>query len=173
MPSDMVVQLGERSYPIHLCWERLGEIGGFVRGLKCPTGCVVLTDENVAPLYGDHVLASLKESALAPQIIVIPAGEEQKSLTTLGFICERMAEMRIDRQSLLVALGGGVVGDLGGFAAATYLRGIPYVQVPTTLLAQVDSSVGGKTAVDLPQGKNLVGAFHQPLGVFIDASMLI
>jgi 3-dehydroquinate synthase len=102
----------------------------------------------------------------------MPPGEEQKSLPVLQSVCEQMVEAGLDRRSLLVALGGGVIGDLGGFAAASYMRGIPYVQVPTTLLAQVDSSVGGKTAVNLPQGKNLVGAFYQPAGVLIDVELL-
>jgi 3-dehydroquinate synthase len=105
-------------------------------------------------------------------LIEISAGEQQKSIATFGGLCRRLVDLGLDRQSVLVALGGGVVGDLGGFVAASYMRGIPYLQVPTTLLAQVDSSVGGKTAVNLPEGKNLVGAFYQPVGVYIDSSVL-
>ncbi len=172
MQEDTIVRLGERSYPIRFCVEGLAEIGPFVRDLHRPTSCAVLSDENVAPLYAETVTASLARADFAPRTVVIPPGEEQKSLERLGWVCQRLLEAGLDRGSLLVALGGGVVGDVGGFAAATYMRGIPYVQVPTTLLAQVDSSIGGKTAVNLPQGKNLVGAFHQPIGVFIDASVL-
>jgi len=172
MRSDVVVQLGRRSYPIRFCVEGLGEIGSFVGGLHPPGRCAILSDANVAPLYGEQVSGSLEEAGFAPETVVIPAGEDQKSLAGLGSICERFVEMGLDRQSLVVALGGGVVGDVGGFAAATYMRGVPCVQAPTTLLAQVDSSVGGKTAVNLPQGKNLVGVFHQPLGVLIDVSVL-
>jgi len=172
MGSDIVVQLGERSYPIRFCSERLGEVGSFVRDLAAPTRCAVLTDENVGPLYAGTVSDSLEAAGLGAEVITIPAGEEQKSLAVLETICRRMVNAGLDRKSLLVALGGGVVGDVGGFAAASYMRGIPCVQVPTTLLAQVDSSVGGKTAVNLPEGKNLVGAFYQPVGVFIDAAVL-
>ena len=172
MTSDITVELGERSYPIRFCAGGLGEIGGFASEL-CPASRVaLLTDENVAPLYAGPVRQSLEAAGCEVHQIVIPAGEEQKCLAVLGRVCEQMVEAGLDRRCLLVALGGGVIGDLGGFAAASYMRGIPYVQAPTTLLAQVDSSVGGKTAVNLPQGKNLVGAFYQPVGVFIDADVL-
>ncbi len=172
MCSDIVVQLGERSYPIRFRAGALDEVGRFVKDVHRPTRCAVLTDENVARLYAEAVTGSLGLAGCEVRCIVIPPGEAQKSLETLGRVCAQMLDAGLDRRSLLVALGGGVVGDLGGFAAATFMRGIPYVQVPTTLLAQVDSSVGGKTAVNLPQGKNLVGAFHQPAGVFIDAAVL-
>ena len=172
MPDDITVRLGQRSYPIHFCAGGLREIGFFARELCRPGRCVALTDENVAPLYADLVGNALATEGFEPETIVIPSGEAQKRLETFGRLCENMIEAGLDRRSLLVALGGGVVGDLGGFVAASYMRGIPYLQIPTTLLAQVDSSVGGKTAVNLPQGKNLVGAFYQPVGVFIDVSVL-
>jgi len=172
MRHETVVKLGERSYPIRFCAGALEGVGSFARGLARPCRCALLTDENVGPLYGRVVCDSLAGAGFEPCTLTIPPGEEQKSLQTFGQLCERLVEAGLDRKSLLVALGGGVVGDLGGFVAASYMRGIPYIQVPTTLLAQVDSSVGGKTAVNLTQGKNLVGAFHQPIGVFIDASVL-
>ncbi len=172
MPPEITVRRGERSYPIHFCVDCLGRIGSFARRLNPSGKCAVLTDENVGPLYGDTVCGSLAAEGFEPHRISIPAGEEQKNLQRFGRLCEELVEAGLDRKSLLVALGGGVVGDIGGFVAASYMRGIPYLQVPTTLLAQVDSSVGGKTAVNLPQGKNLVGAFYQPAGVFIDTSVL-
>jgi len=172
MDSQITVELGERSYPIHFCADGLEGIGAFAARQHPPSRCAVLTDQNVRPLYGRTVCTSLRAAGFQATEITIPAGEEQKCIEVLGEVCERMVEAGLDRRSLLVALGGGVIGDLGGFAAACYMRGIPYLQVPTTLLAQVDSSVGGKTAVNLPQGKNLVGAFHQPVGVFINASVL-
>lgn len=172
MQEDITVQLGERSYPIRLCSGGLGDVGEFVGSLHRPTRCALLTDENVAPLYGETVAASIEAAGCATHTIVIPAGEEHKNLRTFERVCQELLEAGLDRESLLVALGGGVVGDVGGLVAASYMRGIPYVQVPTTLLAQVDSSVGGKTAVNLPQGKNLVGAFYQPVGVLIDADVL-
>ncbi len=173
MSSDVVVQLGDRSYPIQFCAEGLGAVGRFARSLLRPGRCAILTDENVGPLYADAIRCSLAAEGFTPHLVVIPAGEGQKTVETFGRVCEALLEGGLDRQSLLVALGGGVVGDIGGFVAASYMRGIPYLQVPTTLLAQVDSSVGGKTAVNLPQGKNLVGAFYQPVGVFIDVRVLL
>jgi len=172
MADEIVVELGERSYPIVFRYDALGEVGAFAQRTVAAGRCVVLSDDNVAPLYGDRVEESLREAGFEPQTMVIPPGEEQKSLDTYGRLCRELVAAGLDRSSALFALGGGVVGDLGGFLAATYMRGIPYMQIPTTLLAQVDSSVGGKTAVNLPEGKNLVGAFHQPKGVFIDTSVL-
>ncbi|NOY82252.1 MAG: 3-dehydroquinate synthase [Kiritimatiellaeota bacterium] len=125
--------------------------------------CFVITDDTVGPLYLAPLVRVVKEvGARSCATTAFPAGEASKTLATLGDLCRRAVENGLDRQALFIALGGGVVGDLTGFAAATYMRGVAYIQVPTTLLAMVDSSVGGKTAVDLPEGKNLVGAFHQP-----------
>ncbi len=133
---------------------------------------VVVSDSNVFPLYGEGLLRSLKEANFAADSFTFPAGEENKQLSTFENILLFLAEKHLTRTDFIIALGGGVTGDMAGFAAACYLRGIPFVQIPTTLLAQVDSSVGGKTAVDLPQGKNLVGAFHQPSLVLIDPDTL-
>lgn len=132
----------------------------------------IVTDSNVAPLYASTVSDSIKASGLDVYTMTLPAGEEHKTLSTVSGIYAFLAENRFTRSDILVALGGGVVGDISGFTAATYLRGIRSVQIPTTLLAQVDSSVGGKCGVDLPQGKNLVGAFNQPNRVLIDTDVL-
>lgn len=172
MSDQITVDLGERSYPIRLGTDELDGVGEFLRAQLSPTSCAVLSDENVAPLYAGTVVDSLQAAGFDSHLVQIPAGEEQKSIETFGRLCRRLVDLGLDRKSVLVALGGGVVGDLGGFVAAGYMRGIPYLQVPTTLLAQVDSSVGGKTAVNLPQGKNLVGAFYQPVGVYVDSSVL-
>ncbi|WP_454945729.1 3-dehydroquinate synthase [Cryptobacterium curtum] len=133
---------------------------------------VIISDSNVAPLYVQPIRASLKEAALRPLDIVVPAGEPSKSIECLGEIWRALASKQVDRDCVVVALGGGVVGDLAGFAAATYLRGVSFVQVPTTLLAMVDSSVGGKTGIDLPEGKNLAGSFLQPRYVCADLDTL-
>lgn len=133
---------------------------------------VIVTDSDVNPLYGQRVLERLKETTRPVDIIEIPAGESSKSLETVLGVARRLVELSASRKSLLIALGGGVVGDVTGFVASVYMRSIPYIQIPTTLLAQVDSSVGGKTGVDLPEGKNLVGTFYQPKAVYIDLSVL-
>ncbi len=133
--------------------------------------CVV-SDSNVAPLYGARAVESLRRAGFEAATFIFPAGEESKRLATVADMYAAFADARLTRADFAVALGGGVTGDMCGFAAATYLRGIPFVQIPTTLLSQVDSSVGGKTGVDLPQGKNLVGAFWQPALVLIDPDTL-
>ena len=133
---------------------------------------VIVTDSDVNPLYGQRVLERLKETTRPVDIIEIPAGESSKSLETVDGVARRLVGLSASRKSLLIALGGGVVGDVAGFVASIYMRSIPYIQIPTTLLAQVDSSVGGKTGVDLPEGKNLVGTFYQPKAVYIDLSVL-
>jgi 3-dehydroquinate synthase len=132
----------------------------------------IITNPTVNALYGDIAKSSLSGAGFAVTMIEIPDGEEYKCAATLSGVYDELIEAGLDRKSCVVALGGGVVGDLAGFAAATYLRGIPFVQVPTTLLAQVDSSVGGKTAIDHPRGKNLIGAFYQPRLVLIDVETL-
>lgn len=133
---------------------------------------VLVTDSNVGPLYAEKLRASLKQAGFAVTVYTFPAGEQSKTLSTIGAMYSAFSHARIARSDFVVALGGGVCGDMCGFAAATWLRGLPFIQVPTSLLAQVDSSVGGKTGVDLPEGKNLVGAFHQPSLVLIDPSTL-
>lgn len=133
---------------------------------------VVIADSTVAALYGEKVMSMLKDAGLSADIMEFPAGEESKTPETVVSISRRLVELGADRETALIALGGGVTGDIVGFAASLYMRSIPYIQIPTTLLAQVDSSVGGKTGIDLPEGKNLLGAFYQPRFVFIDLQFL-
>ena len=132
----------------------------------------ILSDRNVAALHGKAVHDTLAVMGLDPELIEIPSGEAAKSIQTCLEVVEKLIQAGADRTSALIALGGGVVGDITGFIASTYMRGIPHIQIPTTLLSQVDSSIGGKTAIDLPTGKNLMGSFHQPKAVFIDLSFL-
>ena len=150
----------------------LPSVGREVTACTKARRCAVVAGENVFPLYGETVLESLRSAGLEAMPMVIPAGEQTKCLQRYGELLTFLAENRFTRSDCIVALGGGVTGDLSGFTAATYQRGIPYVQVPTTLLAAVDSSVGGKTAIDLPQGKNQVGAFYQPALVLCDTDTL-
>jgi len=166
------VPLANRSYPIHIGAGLLADLGKHCARLKLGQRCVVISDATVARRYRKPALASLKAAGFAPVFISQPAGEKSKTLKNVQACYEQLAKHRIERGSFVVALGGGVVGDLAGFVAATYLRGIDFVQVPTTLLAQVDSSVGGKVGVNLPAGKNLVGAFHQPKLVLCDLDTL-
>lgn len=161
---EIDVNLKENGYRITIKSGILAEIGAYVKAKRV----LVVTDENVAPLYLDKVLSGLENASS----LVLPAGEHTKALVYLNDIYKALIENNITRTDTLIALGGGVIGDLAGLAAATYLRGIPYIQVPTTLLAQVDSAVGGKVAIDLEQGKNLVGAFYQPACVLIDPNTL-
>ena len=146
--------------------------GEYVRKLSNAQKVTVITDTNVAPLYQWKVLNSLVKEGFQVTTHMFKAGEESKTLSTIAEMYNTLADFKMTRKDLVLALGGGVTGDMAGFAAATYLRGIDFIQVPTSLLAQVDSSVGGKTGVDLPHGKNLVGAFHQPIAVLIDPDTL-
>ena len=169
MTSIIHVELGERSYPIIIGGGLLGggfDLGEYVRG----DDCLVVSNETVAPLYFDKLLPNLDGRSV--DSIALPDGEAYKTVETMQRILDRLVSMRANRDTTIVALGGGVVGDIAGFAAACYMRGVNFVQVPTTLLAQVDSSVGGKTGVNHPQGKNLIGAFHQPQAVLIDTDTL-
>jgi len=166
------VPLGDRSYSIKIGNGLLPKLGVECRRLKLETRCAVVTDRTVGPLYAKAALASLRQAGFAPVEIRVPTGETAKSLRTIHACYDQLARHRIERSSFIVALGGGVVGDMAGFLAASYLRGIGFVQVPTTLLAQVDSSVGGKVGVNLKAGKNLVGAFYQPRLVLCDLDTL-
>jgi 3-dehydroquinate synthase len=166
------VPLVGRSYSIHVGQGLLASLGHHCRRLRLGNRCAVLTDRNVGPLYGDGVLDSLRTAGFDPLLVTVPAGEGAKHLKVVSQCYDQLATHRLERRSFVVALGGGVVGDLAGFVAATFLRGIDFVQVPTTLLAQVDSSVGGKVGVNLRAGKNLVGAFHQPRLVLCDLDTL-
>lgn len=167
------VDLGKHAYDIEIAAGLLPQIGAKVKAL-CPKAskAVIISDTNVAPLYGAALQQSLAEAGLPAAIITIEAGEQSKNMQVLSEVLEQIAESGLTRSDVLVTLGGGVVGDLGGFAAASFMRGIAFVQVPTSLLAQIDSSVGGKVAVDLKAGKNLAGAFYQPKAVFIDTDLL-
>ena len=172
--STVGVELGERSYRIFIEAGALREIGSRVSAAieNRSRQVIVVTDENVAEHYLSGVQASLSGSGFQVVSVVVPAGETSKSTAELDRLWQKMIQSGANRDSLIVALGGGVVGDLAGFAAATLFRGVDLVQVPTTLLSQVDSSVGGKTGINLPQGKNLVGAFYQPQLVLIDPRVL-
>ncbi len=162
------VSLGTRSYDIKIARNLLAGLGADCATLQLGKKCAVITDTNVATRFAKPALASLKRAGFEPVLVTVPAGETAKRLKQFESCLNQLAEHRLERKSFIVALGGGVVGDLAGFVAASYLRGIPFVQVPTTLLAHVDSSVGGKTGVNLVAGKNLVGAFYQPRLVLCD-----
>ena len=166
------INLGERSYPIYIGRNNLDMVGELMKqkGLNGKAACI--TNPTVGKLYGNRVIDSLGKAGFEVFRIDIPDGEEYKSLEWLSYIYDKLTEYKMERQSPIVALGGGVVGDIAGFAAATYLRGVPYIQVPTTLLSQVDSSVGGKTGVNHPKGKNLIGAFYQPKMALLDVDVL-
>jgi 3-dehydroquinate synthase len=166
------VQLGNRSYAIKIAPALLKTIGGECTRMKFAEHCAIITDKNAGKYFAKAVFDSLVRAGFSPSLITVAAGETAKSLRTVEHCYDQLAAHRLERKSFIVALGGGVVGDLAGFVAATYLRGIPFVQIPTTLLAQVDSSVGGKTGVNLRAGKNLAGAFYQPRLVLCDLDTL-
>ena len=168
----LTVELPERSYEILIGSGLLSGCGEEIRAVTKATRLAVVTDSNVAPLYLQTVLDRLETAGFEAFSVTFPAGEASKNIHTLELLYERFAEEGLTRGDGVVALGGGVTGDLAGFAAATMFRGVDLIQIPTTLLAQVDSSVGGKTAIDLPQGKNLVGAFYQPKLVLADTDCL-
>jgi 3-dehydroquinate synthase len=172
MLERLTVGLGERSYPIWVGDGILERLGEALHAVDFPRQVAVITNPTVHGLHGERVLNALARDGYAASVVMIPDGEEYKSLRTLEQIYDALIGGGFDRYCGLIALGGGVVGDITGFAAATFLRGVPYVQVPTTLLSQVDSSVGGKTAINHPLGKNLIGAFYQPRHVHIDVSTL-
>ena len=167
--QTLKVSLGERSYPIHIGSGLLADSALLERSISAEQ-VLVVTNETVAPLYLERLEKGLQ--ARRTSTLVLPDGEQYKTLDTFSRIVDRLIELRFHRDACVVALGGGVVGDVAGYAAASYQRGIAYVQVPTTLLAQVDSSVGGKTAVNHPSAKNMIGAFHQPVSVLIDTDTL-
>lgn len=170
--KEIQVGLGARSYPIIIRQGLLADVGLDLKKRAIAKRYVVVSDDSVADLYAETVIASLLDADLPVELVTFPAGEASKHLATVGTLSSRLAQIGIDRKDALIALGGGVCGDITGFLAAVYMRGIPFVQIPTTLLAQVDSSVGGKTGVDIPEGKNLVGAFYQPRCVYIDSTVL-
>ena len=166
------VNLKDRSYQILIKNDLFNGIGKHIKDIVKTKNLCIITDENIARLYMESLETELSVISKEPLIIIIPPGEEQKNLSTVSMIYDKLLERTFDRNSTILAFGGGVVGDIAGFTAATFLRGIDYMQIPTTLLSQVDSSVGGKTGVNHVLGKNLIGAFHQPKRVLIDPLLL-
>ena len=159
-------------YPALIGSGLLDQLGECVRKYLLRKTCAIISDSNVAPLFGDRVSRSLTSAGFQPTLITIPSGETSKTLEQAGGICDQMIAAGLDRQSFVIGLGGGVIGDISGFVAAIFLRGIPHVQIPTTFLAMVDSSIGGKTGVNTRDGKNLIGAFHHPALVIDDVDVL-
>lgn len=166
------MNLKDNSYTIYIQRNILSIIGEYLKENYKDKKIAIITDSNLENLYGEKLNKILQDKGFITKTIVVKPGEESKSIDTLKEVYSELVEFRLGRADLIITFGGGVVGDLGGFAASTYLRGVPYIQVPTSLLAQVDSSVGGKVAVDLPHGKNLVGSFYHPKAVFIDPEFL-
>jgi len=167
------VELGPRSYDIHIepgCLDSLGQAMGAL--FKSPTSCMVISNVTIAPLYMERVRTSLQTAGWQVAECILPDGERYKTMESFGFIMDALMDAKLSRNEPVIALGGGVVGDMTGFAASCYRRGIPFIQLPTTVLAQVDSSVGGKTAINHPHGKNMIGAFYQPKLVWVDPVVL-
>ena len=156
------VSLEERSYRICIGNGILARTGRLLSSIAAHRAVVIISNPKVMRLHGGTLLESLERADFSVKTVKVPDGERFKTLSTVEMIYQQLARFRADRKTLLLAFGGGVIGDMAGFAAATYLRGIPFVQIPTTLLGQIDSAIGGKTGVNLPRGKNLVGAFYQP-----------
>lgn len=169
--QTLSVDLGERAYPIHIGQSLLSQADLLLPHLKRKQ-VVVVTNTTVAPLYLEKLTAPLQAAGVSVLPIVLPDGEQFKNSETLNLIYDALLEHRCERNTTLIALGGGVIGDMTGYAAATFLRGVPFIQVPTTLLSQVDSSVGGKTGINHPRGKNMIGAFYQPQVVLADTETL-
>lgn len=172
MERKLHVDLQENSYDIFIEKGILSLLGEKIKSIYNGEKIFVLTDKNVNKHYGNKLKKSLEKAGFMTKFMVLEPGEATKSFNTLPSIYDELLDFKITRKDLIITLGGGVIGDLGGFAAASFLRGVPFIQVPTSILAQVDSSVGGKVAVDLERGKNLVGSFYQPKAVYIDAEVL-
>ena len=166
------VRAGPRRYDVLIEAGLLASAGAFVKKRLHGPCCALISDSNIAPLFADRVKQSLLSVGFQPTPVTIPAGEQSKTLAQAGAICDQMIAAGLDRQSFVIGLGGGMVGDISGFVAAIFLRGIPHMQIPTTLLAMVDSSIGGKTGVNTRDGKNLLGAFHHPALVIDDIDVL-
>jgi 3-dehydroquinate synthase len=167
------VSLADKSYEVRIAGGLLAAAGAEAReSFPESRACAVVSDSTVAPLYADALCASLREAGVTPHLITVPAGEPSKSFEALEAVTRAMIHAGLDRRAFLVALGGGVIGDLAGFAASVFYRGIPYLQIPTTIVSAVDSSVGGKTGINTPEGKNLIGTFHQPRRVLVDPELL-
>lgn len=170
--KTLKINLNENSYNIYFEKNIIFQIGKYLKEQYAGRKIAVITDWNLEKLYGEEFDKSIREQGFDTKVISIKPGEESKSFDTLQEIYKEFSAFKLGRKDLIITLGGGVIGDLGGFAASTYLRGVDYIQVPTSLLAQVDSSIGGKVAVDLLWGKNLVGSFYHPKAVFIDSELL-
>lgn len=171
-PIEVPVSLPGRECRILVGTELLSLAGPSAQESGFRGSCAIITDDVVGPLHAATVLDSLEKSGFAARVLAVPAGENSKCLATVENLCDRMIASGLDRSSFVAALGGGVVGDLAGFVAAIYYRGIPFIQIPTTIVAQVDSAIGGKTGVNARAGKNLIGAFHQPRLVLADTATL-
>ena len=169
---NLTVDLGHRAYPIYISAGLLSEAHTRLVPYLAQNRAVIITNTTVAPLYLSQLQEALEKAQIAVANIILPDGEAYKNAETLNHIYDQLLEQHVERKTTLIALGGGVIGDITGFAAASYLRGVPFIQVPTTLLAQVDSSVGGKTGINHPLGKNMIGAFYQPQLVLADTSTL-
>jgi 3-dehydroquinate synthase len=172
MATAVHVALAERSYDIEISRGNLPQLAAFIRRRRKVTHAVVITDDHVGSLHAQAALASLAAENIRADLLSVPAGEGSKSVAQADRLWNELTRLKTDRKSVIVALGGGVVGDLAGFIAATYVRGLAFIQIPTTLLAQVDSSVGGKVGINLPAAKNIVGNFWQPAAVLIDLNVL-
>lgn len=170
--KSLSIDIPQNSYPIYIEKGLLSNVGNLISDIYFGDRLFVVTDENVNKYYGERLKESFEENNFQVYKVVIEPGENSKSMQSLLYLYDKFLSFGITRDDLIVAFGGGVVGDLTGFVAATLLRGIPYVQIPTSLLAQIDSSIGGKVGIDLPQGKNLAGSFYHPKGVFIDPQLL-
>jgi 3-dehydroquinate synthase len=170
--EKVTVHLGERSYPIYIGAGILRHVGELCRALDLSPKGAVITNPTIGHLYAEPILTPFAENGFALHVLEVPDGEEYKSLEWAGHLYRKLLPLGLDRRSPVIALGGGVIGDLAGFVAATFMRGLPYIQIPTSLLAQVDSSVGGKVAVNLPEAKNMIGAFYQPRLVVSDVRLL-
>ncbi len=170
--ENVAVNLGDRSYSVLCAYGLLDSLSDKIGELGLGNKCAVITDQNVADHYLQTVLDQLVSAGFEASAHIVSAGEASKSVTNVEWLCREMTQAGHGRKSFVIALGGGVVGDLAGFVASVFYRGVPFIQVPTTIVAQVDSSVGGKTGVNIAEGKNLVGAFHQPKLVLIDPAML-
>lgn len=172
LESVLKIRGAHVTYPTLIGLGLLGQLGEYTRKYLSLETCAIISDSNVEPLFARRVKRSLMSAGFKPTLITIPAGEKSKTLKQVGAICEQMIAAGLDRQSFVIGLGGGVIGDISGFVSAIYHRGIPHVQIPTTLLAMVDSSIGGKTGVNTVDGKNLIGAVHQPSLVIDDLEVL-
>jgi 3-dehydroquinate synthase len=166
------VKLSERSYKIEIGTDNVAALGGLAQRWCRATHAVIITDENVETPHAIAAASSLSDAGAEVDLLVVEPGEATKTVASATFLWDKLLELGTDRKSVIVAVGGGVIGDLAGFVAASFTRGLAFIQVPTTLLAQVDSSVGGKVGVNLAGGKNMVGAFWQPRGVLIDVDTL-